>query len=296
MNPKFPLYIVSKGRWESRMTTKALHAMGVPHYIVVEESEREKYAAVVPDSATLLTLDPQYQEDYDPCDDLGSSRSKGSGAARNFAWEHSIANGHDWHWVMDDNIRAFARLNNNIKINVMSGVFFVAMEDFCLRYKNVAMAGPNYDFFVPRKSKKRPFTPNTRIYSCNLIRNDMPYRWAGRYNEDTHLSLRMLKAGWCTILFNAFLQRKMTTLQMKGGNTDDVYKDGTTAKSQMIANLHSDITKVVWRFNRIHHHTDYSGFRQRLQRVEQIKGDKVNNYGMELKQDEKWAAMATHLS
>ena len=296
MNPKFPLYIVSKGRWESRMTSKALHAMGVPHHIAVEESEREKYAAVVPDSATLLTLDPQYQEDYDPCDDLGSSRSKGSGAARNFAWEHSIANGHDWHWVMDDNIRAFARLNNNIKINVMSGVFFAVMEDFCLRYKNVAMAGPNYDFFVPRKSKKRPFTPNTRIYSCNLIRNDMPYRWAGRYNEDTHLSLRMLKAGWCTILFNAFLQRKNTTLQMKGGNTDDVYKDGTTAKSQMIANLHSDITKVVWRFNRIHHHTDYSGFRQRLQRVEQIKGDKVNNYGMELKQDEKWAAMATHLS
>ena len=296
MNPKFPLYIVSKGRWEARMTSKALHAMGVPHHIVVEESEREKYAAVVPDSATLLTLDPQYQEDYDPCDDLGSSRSKGSGAARNFAWEHSIANGHDWHWVMDDNIRAFARLNNNIKINVMSGVFFAVMEDFCLRYKNVAMAGPNYDFFVPRKSKKRPFTPNTRIYSCNLIRNDMPYRWAGRYNEDTHLSLRMLKAGWCTILFNAFLQRKNTTLKMKGGNTDDVYKDGTTAKSQMIANLHSDITKVVWRFNRIHHHTDYSGFRQRLQRVEQIKGDKVNNYGMELKQDEKWAAMATHLS
>ena len=296
MNPKFPLYIVSKGRWESRMTSKALHAMGVPHHIVVEKSEREKYAAVVPDSATLLTLDPQYQEDYDPCDDLGSSRSKGSGAARNFAWEHSIANGHDWHWVMDDNIRAFARLNNNIKINVMSGVFFAVMEDFCLRYKNVAMAGPNYDFFVPRKSKKRPFTPNTRIYSCNLIRNDMPYRWAGRYNEDTHLSLRMLKGGWCTILFNAFLQRKNTTLQMKGGNTDDVYKDGTTAKSQMIANLHSDITKVVWRFNRIHHHTDYSGFRQRLQRVEQIKGDKVNNYGMELKQDEKWAAMATHLS
>lgn len=296
MNPKFPLYIVSKGRWESRMTSKALHAMGVPHYIVVEESEREKYAAVVPDSATLLTLDPQYQEDYDPCDDLGSSRSKGSGAARNFAWEHSTANGHDWHWVMDDNIRAFARLNNNIKINVMSGVFFAVMEDFCLRYKNVAMAGPNYDFFVPRKSKKRPFTPNTRIYSCNLIRNDMPYRWAGRYNEDTHLSLRMLKAGWCTILFNAFLQRKMTTLQMKGGNTDDVYKDGTTAKSQMIARLHPDITKVVWRFGRIHHYTDYSGFRQRLQRIKQIKGDKVNNYGMELKQDEKWATMATHLS
>jgi hypothetical protein len=296
MNPKFPLYIVSKGRWESRMTTTALHAMGVPHYIVVEAQEREKYAAVVSDSATLLTLDPKYQEDYDPCDDLGTSRSKGSGAARNFAWEHSIANGHDWHWVMDDNIRAFARLNNNIKINVMSGAFFAAMEDFCLRYKNVAMAGPNYDYFAPRKAKKKPFTPNTRIYSCNLIRNDMPYRWAGRYNEDTHLSLRMLKSGWCTILFNAFLQRKTTTLTMKGGNTDDVYKDGTVAKSQMIARLHPDVTKVTWKFGRVHHHTTYSGFRQRLQRIKEPTGGKVNNYGMELKQNEQWAAMSTHLS
>jgi len=44
-----------------------------------------------------------------------------------------------------------------------------------------------------------------------LIRNDVPYRWRGRYNEDTDLSLRMLKDRWCTIQFNAFLQGKAAT-------------------------------------------------------------------------------------
>ena len=29
MNPQFPVYIISKGRWESRITTRALDRMGV---------------------------------------------------------------------------------------------------------------------------------------------------------------------------------------------------------------------------------------------------------------------------
>ena len=91
------------------------------------------------------------------------------------------------------------------------------MEDFCERYTNVAMAGPNYFMFAVRKSKDTPpFYLNTRIYSCNLIRNDYPRRWRGRYNEDTILSLDMLEDGWCTILFNAFLQYKMVTPVKQG--------------------------------------------------------------------------------
>ena len=34
MNPKYPLYIVSKGRADSRLTSKALEKMLVPYYIV----------------------------------------------------------------------------------------------------------------------------------------------------------------------------------------------------------------------------------------------------------------------
>jgi hypothetical protein len=85
------------------------------------------------------------------------------------------------------------------------------MEEFVLRYKNIAMAGPQYWMFAPSRAKLPPFVVGTRIYSCNLIRNDVPFRWRGRYNEDTDLSLRVLKDGLCTIQFNAFLCGKITT-------------------------------------------------------------------------------------
>jgi hypothetical protein len=281
--PRHPIYIVSKGRWDSRLTSKTLDLYGIPHFIVVEESEATAYAARIDKTATLLVLDPTYQRDYDTCDDLGDSKSKGPGPARNFAWEHALANGFDWHWVMDDNIEHFFRLNNNRKVPVADGQIFIAMEDFVARYSNIGMAGPNYFMFAPRKTKQQPYTLNTRIYSCNLIRNDLRYRWRGRYNEDTDLSLRMLKDYWCTVLFNAFLQGKMPTQHIRGGNTDEFYiKEGTLPKSKMQVQLHPDISRLVWRFGRWHHYVDYSLFkRQYLKRIKDVTiPEGVNNYGM----------------
>ena len=285
MNPQFPLYIVSKGRWESRLTSKALERMNVPYHIIVEEQEYENYAAVI-DKNKILILDKSYQDSYDVYDKYEGINCVGAGAARNFAWDHSIKNGYKWHWVMDDNIRGFGRLNKNLKIYVSDGTIFKAMEDFCLRYKNIAMAGPNYDYFAPRRSKQPPFIHNTRIYSCNLIRNDVPFRWRGRYNEDTDLSLRMLKKGYCTILFNAFLQYKTTTMIMKGGNTDELYAaDGRKKMAKSLADQHPDVVKVTWRFNKWHHIVDYLGFKcNKPIKIDGIKiNKKIDNYGMSLK-------------
>lgn len=285
MNPRFPIYIVSKGRADSRLTVKALEAMGVPFSIVVEAQEADAYRAVI-DPARVLVLDPEYQRRYDPCDDLGDSKSKGAGPARNFAWEHSIAAGCPWHWVMDDNIHGFYRYNENLKVPVSDGTCFRVMEDFCLRYRNVGMAGPQYFMFVVRKKKWPPFVVNSRIYSCNLIRNDVPFRWRARYNEDVDLSLRMLKARWCTVQFNAFLQEKMTTQSMPGGNTDELYRDGTVEKSRMIRDLHPDVARTMMRFGRPHHFVDYSPFKAtklaRRTDVEIPTG--VDDYGMRLVQ------------
>jgi hypothetical protein len=283
MNPSYPLYIVSKGRWDSRITAKYLDDMGVPYSIVVEEQEYPDYAAVM-DPEKLLILDPDYKRGYDTFDDLGDSLSKGPGAARNFAWDHSIDLGFDRHWVLDDNIRGFFRLNKNMLIKLATGSGFRAMEDFVNRYTNVAMAGPQYYMFAPRKNKLPPFVCNTRIYSCNLIMNDAPYRWRGRYNEDTDLSLRMLKDGYCTIQFNAFLQYKMPTQTVKGGNNKDFYeKDGTLNKSIMQVKLHPDVSRLVWRFGRWHHYVDYDPFKNnKLIRKGGLIPKANDEYGMEL--------------
>lgn len=264
MNPQFPIYIVSKGRAKTRFTSKTLEKMGVPYWIVVEEQERDEYAAVI-DPAKILVLDKAYQRDYDTFDDLGETKSKGPGPARNFAWAHSIAAGFAWHWVMDDNILYFYRLNRNTFGEVLDGTIIRCMEDFVLRYENVAMAGPNYFMFAPRKQKMPPYALNTRIYSCNLIRNDVPFRWRGRYNEDTDLSLRMLKAGWCTVQFNAFLQHKEVTQKIGGGNTAEFYaKEGTLPKSRMLCDMHPDVSEVTHRFGRWHHFVDYKPFKNNL--------------------------------
>lgn len=258
--PRFPIYIVSKGRHETRFTVRTLERMGVPFFIVVEAQEQPLYASVI-DPARVLVLDPRYQEDYDTCDDLGTTKSKGPGPARNFAWAHSVAAGHAFHWVMDDNIRKFYRMNRNRKIPCGDGTCFYVMEEWCLRYANLGMGGPAYEFFVPRKVKQPPFVMNTRIYSCNLIRNSVPFRWRGRYNEDTDLSLRLLKAGWCTVQFNAFLQKKISTQIVPGGNTADFYqREGTKPKSEMQVRLHPDVSRLVFRYGRWHHHVDYRRF------------------------------------
>ena len=289
MNPRFPLYIPSKGRHESRLTVRALEGMGVPFYIVVEEQQYSEYASVI-DKAKILVLDKAYQRNYDAFDDLGDTKSKGPGAARNFAWDHALSNGFAWHWVMDDNIKEFYRLNRNLKIRVSDGTCFRVMEDFVLRYKNIAMAGPNYYMFAPRKTKFPPFVVNTRIYSCNFIRNEVSFRWRGRYNEDTDLSLRMLKAGWCTVQFNVFLQNNIRTQLVKGGNTAEFYsKEGTLPKSQMQVAMHPDVSRLVWRFQRWHHYVDYSSFKRNklLLRDDLEIPEGTDEYGMSVVRLEK---------
>lgn len=261
LEPQFPIYIPSKSRAATATTPRALDAMGVPYRLVVEKQQYREYSEHFP-AEKLLVLDLAFRRSYETLDDLGAKKSYGPGPARNFIWQHSIDEGHDWHWVMDDNIILFARLHQNQRVRVGDGLIFVAMEDFCLRYENIGMAGPQYWMFAPSRAKLPPYVLNTRIYSCNLIRNDVPFRWRGRYNEDTILSLDMLKAGWTTVQFNAFLQDKSTTQRFAGGNTEAFYAaEGTVPKSQMLVRAHPDLARLVWRFGRWHHHVDYRPFK-----------------------------------
>ena len=258
----------------------------MPYYVVVEESEYEKYKSVTDEKkGTVLILPQKYLDDYDTCDDLGDTKSKGPGAARNFSWEHAIKLGAKRHWVMDDNMSAFCRLNRNRKIRVYTGSMLRAAEDFVDRYENVPLSGLNYRFFAPERDYQPPYRLNTRIYSCLLVENSAKYRWRGRYNEDTDISLRMLKDGYCTILFQTFLCDKIGTQKLKGGNTEAFYaEEGTYNKSKMQVDLHPELSKLVHRFGRWHHYVDYRVFKNNvLIRKKDIKlSDEVNNYGMKL--------------
>lgn len=271
MNPKYPVYIISKGRSKQRYTSIALDQMEVPYHIVVEPQEYDDYAREI-DPKKILTL---------PFSNLG----QGSIPARNWVWEHSISRGAKRHWIMDDNLRWFYRLNKNLIVRVTDGSIFKAAEDFVGRYENIGMSGLQYFMFIPRKAKLPPYYLNTRVYSCICLRNDIDLRWRGRYNEDTDLSIRILKDGWCTVLFNAFICDKITTMTMNGGNTDELYKDdGRLKMAQSLVDQHPEIVKVSWKWGRYQHHVDYSFFKKnRLIRKPGIDiKPGVNNYGMKL--------------
>jgi len=286
MKPRFPVFIVSKGRADSRLTIRHLETMHIPFRVIVESQERDAYAKhVKPEN--LIVLDPAYQTNYDTCDPEGDAlnKSKGPGPARNMAWDISAREGFTHHWVLDDNLAGFYRLHENQKKALGDGTFLYAMEDFVLRYRNIALSGPAYESLVSKRQKQPALIYNTRIYSCLLIKNEIPYRWRGRYNEDTDLSLRVLKAGLCTVQFVAFLQKKIWTQVMAGGNTEEFYaREGTLPKSQLLKKLHPDVTRVVWKFHRWHHQVDYTKFQNNklLPSQNTTRETGINEFGMVL--------------
>lgn len=290
-NPQYPVYIISKGRHESMLTSRSLARMKVPHYISVEPQDMDNYEKAldvfgIREYVTLLLLP-------------FSNHGDGPGRARNWCWDHAITLKTKRHWVLDDNISDFYRLHKNERIRVETGAIFKASEDFVDRYENVPIAGFQYRFFIAPNSKYPAFVTNTRIYSCLLIDNECKHRWRGRYNEDTDICLRVLKDGDCTVQFNAFLQGKAATQTVKGGNTEEFYHkegtldkekwrdgqlnpEGTINKSQMLVDLHPDVSRIVWRYGRWHHFVDYRPFKKnKLRLKEGVKiENKPNNYGM----------------
>jgi hypothetical protein len=180
--------------------------------------------------------------------------------------------------------------NHNQRHYYRTGTGLAIMEQFVDRYENVPLCGPQYDFFMPKRvDHHNPLVVNTRVYSFILIDNNLPFRWRGRYNEDTDLSLRCLKAGYCTVLFMAFLQKKAATMTMKGGNTEELYKldgqtDGRLLMAQSLQQQHPDVVKITRKWGRWQHQVDYRPFKyNRLKLKEGVAiPEGVNNYGMVL--------------
>ena len=293
VNPTHPVYIISKGRHESMLTSRSLARMKIPHYIAIEPQDEANYEKALDE----FKIRPYVTLLIAPF----SNHGDGPGRARNWCWDHAIEIGAEKHWVLDDNISDFYRLHKNKRYRVESGAIFKAAEDFVDRYSNVPISGFQYRFFIAPNTEYPPYVINTRIYSCLLISNDCKHRWRGRYNEDTDICLRVLKDGDCTIQFNAFLQGKAATQTVKGGNTEEFYHkegtqdktqwrdgtlnpEGTINKSQMLVEMHPDVARVVWRYGRWHHHVDYSVFKNNKLKLKPnvVVPTGINEYGMKL--------------
>lgn len=255
---KFPIYVISKGRWKTPLTAEYLERLSIPYHLVVEPQEKKQYESIVwewgtpIDPSRILTL---------PHDNYGQGCSI---PARNWCWRDSKKRGDKRHWILDDNIQGFYCMNHNEKHIVQENPF-IPVEKFTEFFTNVPISGMNYEFMLQHRAAVDPYYLNTRVYSCILIQNDIPFEWRGVYNEDTDLCLRILKAGYCTLLLNYMQAKKIPSLKMKGGNTDVIYQgEGRKAMAMSLKAQHPDLVTVSRKYGRWQHHVDYSVFVQKL--------------------------------
>jgi hypothetical protein len=266
--PKYPLFIPTKGRWESRYTIKALERIGLSYRAVVEPQEYDKYNEYI-DSENLIKL---------------PHSNKGLVITRNWIWDYAVSQGHEKFWTFDDNIESFWRWNKNSKVKVETPTFLRAIEDFSDRYTNAPIVGMQYFMFVRSRYLDTPFRLNTRVYSNMLIQANIPYRNRGFYNDDTDLCLRILMDGYCTILFNAFLIKKRVTMTTTGGMTPYYTGDGRLKMAQELQQRFPDIVKITRKWGRWQHQVDYRPFKgnKLIRKRGVVIPDTPNEYGMKL--------------
>jgi hypothetical protein len=253
MSNKFPIYIISKGRYDKTLTADMFEKSGINYLIAVEPQEYQQYCKKLGINRVLKL----------PFSNLGL----GSYPARNFCWEHAKLNGYKYHWLFDDNIRHIRKWINGKKQiikNILESLNYI--ENYVVK-NNIDIGGYEYSTFS-QKVPLRPFKHNCHVYSAMLIKNELTYRWRLKYNEDVDLCLQVLHNGGTTIASLYYTQDKVsTTVKMKGGNQDELYKNNAKEKkilkAKMLESVWPQYAKTVIRFNRPHHFVDWKVFKKK---------------------------------
>jgi hypothetical protein len=250
---KYPIYIISKGRYKTPLTANYFKSCNIDFLIAVEPQEYDDYCKSV-GSQYVLKL---------PFSNLGL----GSYPARNYCWEHSIQNGSKKHFLFDDNIRGFAKWVNGKKKQHNIGIEAIKYIENYSDINNIDICGYEYRYFVA-KPPKQPFKENTHVYSAMLIKNDINYRWRLKYNEDIDLCLQVLHNGGTTASCLYYMTNKTSTsVKMKGGNQTELYQGNAPKKNllkaKMLEAVWPQYVKTVIRFNRHHHLIDWKQFKKK---------------------------------
>lgn len=97
---------------------------------------------------------------------------------------------------------------------------------------------------VPLGSVQR-YPGNPRTHNLDVLRSSL--RRNGQYRP--------------IVINRRTMQDKAETQTVPGGNTEAFYREeGTLPKSRMLVEMHPDVARLAWRFNRWHHYVDYHRF------------------------------------
>lgn len=251
---EYPVYIISKGRAYNPLTAKLFENAGIDYLIAVEPQERDEYINALGENHVLVL----------PFSNLGL----GSYPARNYCWEHAKERGFKYHWLFDDNIIEWRKFVNGKRVKWADiDIALIYVENYTNK-NQVDICGFEEPNFV-RKPPKKPFKTNCHVYSALLIKNDLPYRWRLKYNEDVDLCLQVLHNGGTTSSCIYYMADKISTAnKMKGGNQDELYKGNAPKKNLLKAKILEaqwpQYAKTVIRFGRHHHLVNWKVFSKKV--------------------------------
>lgn len=250
---KYPVYIISKGRYDKTLTADNFEYAEIDYLIAVEPQEYEFYVKKLGEKRVLKL----------PFSNLGL----GSYPARNFCWEHAKAKGHKYHWLFDDNILFWMKWINGKRekiTDIGAALSYVENEARKTNIDILAFEEPNFVVKPPKK----PFKYNVHAYSAMLIKNNLPYRWRLKYNEDVDLCLQVLHNGGTTASCVYYMANKVSTAdKQKGGNQTELYQGNAPKKNllkaKMLEAVWPQYAKTVIRFGRHHHLIDWKQFKRK---------------------------------
>jgi hypothetical protein len=203
--PVYPIYVPSRGRADTILTTKCLIEAKVEnYYVVIEPQDQDSYEKQF-DKSNILVM---------------PENNKGIAYVRNFCKEHAKTKGFSYHWQMDDDVDCFKfRKKNYTKNETIEPLLAISIVEQCMdMFTNVAISGIGANAFA--FAKHYPVQKNRLTYQCMLINNLIENEWKMGGVEDWYYTFDVLEQGYCTLAFHHIMTQTSSTMQSPGGSTD----------------------------------------------------------------------------
>lgn len=233
---KYPVCIVSKDRSDTCTTHTLLDFEGVKWFYMVEPKDYDAYVARFGKSKVINI----------------EQNDKGIYYVRNYCIEWSKKNGYDKHWQVDDDLRSLhyrpmnfiKGIRDSTRIENPSSMLSY-IEDISIKCVNYGAGCLTHDGFA--FSKKNDVDINKMIYCFQLINNSIKSRYQPHTSEDVDFSVRILKEGYVTMVFNKYSFRTPASGSLKGGcNSSIDYKKIGNVDNRKLRNLKLCQTYPQW--------------------------------------------------
>lgn len=237
-----PIYIPTRGRVDHVPTFEALKGVGRPVRLVAAAEETPAYADVY-GAENVLTL---------------TNFSHRLGHKREAIAEHAMAYGHEWFWMMDDDLSFFRRESDEstklIDINsdpweleqmlVMAENLPVEVDMDRVGLIGISARGGN-------NRRKIPYEVNCRLLRCYLV-NTQAFLSVQHdrvpFMEDFDFMLQLLRKGYDLVDVTDYAQEHKGT-NAAGGYTPLRDGEGQSQAARILYGLHTQFVSIVQKEN-----------------------------------------------